>query len=116
MEVILIVGLLLVVIVVALAVLVLVVTIVLLVVVVILIVVVVTTLVCTGVIINTFVEVLAVDMRVGMVIIASDMAVKMDAFTALMRGVLNNTDVGVLLDVNLNVLTDAMTAFEVVMS
>ena len=101
----LIVVLLLGVIVAVLAVLLLVVTIVLLVVVVIPVVVVVTALVRTGVVVFTFVEVLAVDMRVDMVIIASDMAVKMDAFTALMRGVLTNTDVGVLLDVNLNVFT-----------
>ena len=53
-------------------------------------------------------------MRVEVLIIVSNVAVDllMDAFTAIIRGVLNNIDV----DVLVNVFGDVMTAFEFVIS
>ena len=85
---------------------------------VVLIVVVTRALVWAGGVIDTFVEVLTVDMRVEVLIIVSDVAVNllMDAFTAMIRGVLNNIDVGMLVDVNVDVFADVMTAFEFIMS
>ena len=57
-------------------------------------------------------------MRVEVLIIVSNVAVDllMDAFTAIIRGVLNNIDVGILVDVNVDVFGDVMTAFEFIMT
>ena len=40
----------------------------------------------------------------------------MDVFTAIICGVLTNIDVDVLMDVNVNVFGDVMTAFEFIMT
>ena len=81
----------------------------LLVVVVVLVIVVVRALVCTGAVIITFIEVLGVGIRVDLVF--------MDTLTDIKRGGLTNIDVNALVvDVNVNVFADVMTAFEFVMS
>ena len=81
----------------------------LVVVVVVLVSVVVRALVCTGAVIITFIEVLGVGIRVDLVF--------MDALTDIKRGGLTNIDVNALVvDVNVNVFADVMTAFEFVMS
>ena len=66
-------------------------------------------LVCAGAVVGTFVEVLTVDMRVGVVIIVSNVTV--DLLADIMIGVLTNVGVDALLYVNANVFTDVMTAF-----
>ena len=57
-------------------------------------------------------------MRVEVLIIVSNGAVDflMDTFTAIIRGVLNNIDVGILVDVNVDVFGDVMTAFDFIMA
>jgi hypothetical protein len=71
-------------------------------------------LVCAGVVIATFVDVLTVDIRVDVLIIVSNLTVDllMDALTDIIRDVLSNIDVDVLADVNVNVFAGVMTAFE----
>ena len=64
-------------------------------------------------VIDTFVEVSAVDTDV--LIIVSNVAVDLwvDSLTDIIRGVLTNIDVDVLMDANIKVFVDVMTAFEV---
>ena len=64
--------------------------------------------VCAGVVIDTFVEVLAVAMWADAAIVVSGMSVEMDAFTALISGALNNFNIGVL-------FLGVLTAFEFAM-
>ena len=66
-------------------------------------------LVCAGAVVGTFVEVLTVDMRVGVVIIVSNVTV--DLLADIMIGVLTNVGVDALLYVNANVFADVITAF-----
>ena len=87
----------------------------LLVIVVVVIVVVGRALMCTGSVIDTFVEVLTVGMRVDVLIVTSNVAVDllMDALTDIRLGLLaNNIGVGVLGDVNVNVFLGVSTVFE----
>ena len=68
-----------------------------------------------GAVIDTFVEVLTVGMRVDVLIVTSNVAVDllMDALTVIRLGLLaNNIGVDVLVDVNVNVYAGVMTAFE----
>ena len=67
-----------------------------------------------GVVIDTFVEVLTVGMRVDALVIVSNVTVDllMDALTGIIRRGVRTDDVGVLVDLNVNVLPHAMTAFE----
>ena len=67
-------------------------------------------LVCAGAVVGTFVEVLTVDMRVGVVIIVSNVTV--DLLADIMIGVLTNVGVDALLYVNANVFTVVYTALE----
>ena len=65
-----------------------------------------------GAVIDTFVEVLAIDMRAGVLI--SNVAVDLDALTDIIRGVSTNinVDVGMLVDENVNVFIGVLTALE----
>ena len=74
-------------------------------------------LVCAGAVIDTFVEVLTVAMRVDMMIVVSEVAVGllMDALTDMILGVLTSIGVEVLVDVNVNVFAGLMTALECAM-
>ena len=74
--------------------------------------------VCAGAVIDTFVEVLTIGMRVDVLIIVSDATsdLCMDALTEIIRTVLTNIGVGVLVDVNLNAFAGVTTAFEFVAS
>ena len=75
-------------------------------------------LLCARANIDTFGEVLTIDMRVGVMTIMSDVTVNLliDVLADIIFGVLTNSDVGVLVDVNINVFAGVMTAFEFAMS
>ena len=74
-------------------------------------------LLCARAVIDTFGEVLTIDMRVDVLTIMSDATVNllMDALADIILRILTNSDVGVLVDVNINVFAGVMTAFEFVM-
>jgi hypothetical protein len=67
-----------------------------------------------GAVIDTFVEVLAGDMRVDALIIVFNVAVDslLDTFAVITRGVLTNIGLSGLTDVNVNVFEDVMAAFD----
>ena len=72
-------------------------------------------LVCAGAVIDTFVEVvLTIGMRVGVLIIVSNVAADllMGALDDITRDVLTNIDVDALVNVNGNLFAGVMTAFE----
>ena len=72
------------------------------------------TLSCAGVLLDTLVEVLAVDMRVEVLIIVSDVAVDllMDALAGIARAMLTDVGIGVLVGMNASVFADVTVAFE----
>ena len=74
-------------------------------------------LLCARAVIGTFGEVLTIDMRVDVLTIMSDVTVNLliDALADIILRVLTNSDVGVLVDVNINVFAGVMTAFEFAM-
>ena len=68
-----------------------------------------------GAVIDTFVEVLTVGMRVDVLIVVSNVAVDllMDALTGIILGLLaNNIGVDVLVEVNVNAFAGVITAFD----
>ena len=69
---------------------------------------------CAGAVIEMFVKVLTLDMRIDVLSIVSGMAVDllMDALTDIKRVVLSNINVDVLVDVNENLFAGVMTAFD----
>ena len=66
---------------------------------------------CAGAAIDTFVEVLAVDMRVDVLIVSNVAVTLLMDVTGIIRGVLTNITVDVLMDVNVNVCADVTTPF-----
>ena len=85
--------------------------------VVVLLVVVIRALMWAGVVIDTFVEVLTVDMPVDVLIVVSNVGVGllMDGLTDVILGVLTKIDVDVLVVANVNVFVGVMIVFEFVM-
>ena len=74
-------------------------------------------LLCARAVIDTFGEVLTIDMRVDVLTIMSDVTVNLliDALADIILRVLTNSDVDMLVDVNANVFSGVMTAFEFAM-
>ena len=71
-------------------------------------------LLCARAVIDTFGEVLTTDMRVDVLTIMSDVTVNLliDALADIILRVLTNSDVGVLVDVNIKVFAGVMATFE----